>query len=92
MIMSTLTGKTALVTGASRGMGRASALALAAAGVALVAAAVTPPGQSVVNSVRDVVGREKVVGVANAMLPAGQGLGFATPARAVQALLDSMPR
>src|SRR5258707_6200287 len=32
MMMSTLTGKTALVTGASRGMGRASALALAAAG------------------------------------------------------------
>src|ERR1700681_336429 len=32
MIMSTLTGKTALVTGASRGVGRASALALAAAG------------------------------------------------------------
>jgi 3-oxoacyl-[acyl-carrier protein] reductase len=32
MIMPSLTGKTALVTGASRGMGRASALALAAAG------------------------------------------------------------
>jgi 3-oxoacyl-[acyl-carrier protein] reductase len=32
MVMPTLTGKTALVTGASRGMGRASALALAAAG------------------------------------------------------------
>jgi len=32
MIMPTLTGKTALVTGASHGMGRASALALAAAG------------------------------------------------------------
>src|ERR1700687_1361915 len=32
MTMPTLTGKTALVTGASRGMGRASALALAAAG------------------------------------------------------------
>src|SRR5882762_3646999 len=32
MIMPTLTGKTALVTGASRGMGRASALALATAG------------------------------------------------------------
>jgi NAD(P)-dependent dehydrogenase (short-subunit alcohol dehydrogenase family) len=32
MIMPTLTGKTALVTGASRGMGRASALAIAAAG------------------------------------------------------------
>ena len=44
----------------------ARSLALAAAGVAIVAAAVTPPGQSVVNSVRDVVGREKVVGVRNA--------------------------
>jgi 3-oxoacyl-[acyl-carrier protein] reductase len=32
MIMPSLTGKTALVTGASRGMGRASSLALAAAG------------------------------------------------------------
>src|SRR3979411_438851 len=32
MIMPTLTGKTALVTGASRGMGRAIALELAAAG------------------------------------------------------------
>jgi NAD(P)-dependent dehydrogenase (short-subunit alcohol dehydrogenase family) len=32
MIMAILTGKTALVTGASRGIGRASALALAAAG------------------------------------------------------------
>src|SRR6266404_4118263 len=32
MIMSSLTGKTALVTGASRGIGRASALALARAG------------------------------------------------------------
>src|ERR1700720_3329417 len=32
MIMATLTGKTALVTGASRGIGRAGALALAAAG------------------------------------------------------------
>src|SRR5258708_27351558 len=32
MIMATLIGKTALVTGASRGIGRASALALAAAG------------------------------------------------------------
>ncbi len=44
----------------------ARSLAFAAAGVAIVAAAVTPPGQSVVNSVRDAVGREKVVGVRNA--------------------------
>jgi hypothetical protein len=41
-------------------------LALAALAAAIVAAAVTPPGQSVVNSVRDAVGREKVVGVRNA--------------------------
>jgi 3-oxoacyl-[acyl-carrier protein] reductase len=34
--MSTLSGKTALVTGASRGMGRAAALALAAAGARVV--------------------------------------------------------
>lgn len=41
-------------------------LALAAAVVAIVAAAVTPPGRSVVNSIRDAVGREKVTGVRNA--------------------------
>jgi hypothetical protein len=41
-------------------------LALAAAVVAVVAAAFTPPGRSVVNSIRDTVGREKVVGVRNA--------------------------
>jgi len=41
-------------------------LALAAAAVAVLAAAFTPPGRSVVNSIRDTVGREKVVGVRNA--------------------------
>jgi hypothetical protein len=44
----------------------ARSVAFAAVGVAIVAAAVTPPGKSVVNSVRDAVGREKVVGVKNA--------------------------
>jgi hypothetical protein len=44
----------------------ARSLALAAAAVAVVAAAFTPPGHSVVNSLRDAVGREKVVGVRNA--------------------------
>jgi NAD(P)-dependent dehydrogenase (short-subunit alcohol dehydrogenase family) len=34
--MNTLTNKTALVTGASRGMGRATALALAAAGARII--------------------------------------------------------
>jgi hypothetical protein len=41
-------------------------LALTAAVVAIVAATVTPPGRSVVNSIRDAVGREKVAGVRNA--------------------------
>jgi len=42
------------------------ALALTAAGVAVVAAAFTPPGRSVVNTMRDAVGRTKVEGVRNA--------------------------
>jgi hypothetical protein len=41
-------------------------LAFAAVAAAVVAAAVTPPGRSVVNSIRDAVGREKVAGVRNA--------------------------
>jgi hypothetical protein len=41
-------------------------LAFAAAAVAVVAAAVTPTGRSVVNSIRDAVGREKVAGLRNA--------------------------
>ena len=41
-------------------------LALTAAVVGIVAATVTPPGRSVVNSIRDAVGREKVAGVRNA--------------------------
>lgn len=44
----------------------ARALVVLAACAALAAAAVTPPGRSVVNSIRDAVGREKVVGVRNA--------------------------
>src|SRR4029453_1027058 len=40
-------------------------LALTAAVIAIVAAAVTPPGRSVVNSIRDAVGRAKVPGVRN---------------------------
>lgn len=44
----------------------ARSLAFAAVGAAIVAAAVTPPGKSVVNTLRDAVGREKVAGVKNA--------------------------
>ena len=41
-------------------------LLAAAAGLAVVAAAVTPPGRAVVGSLRDAIGREKVVGVRRA--------------------------
>jgi hypothetical protein len=44
----------------------ARALVVVAACAALAAAALTPPGRSVVNSIRDAVGREKIVGVRNA--------------------------
>ncbi len=65
----------------------ARTLVFAAAVVAVVAAAVTPPGQSVVNSVRDAVGREKVVGVRPAhrelvRLPTGGKLLLESPAGA----------
>jgi len=46
-------------------------LLAAAAGLAVVAAAVTPPGRAVVGSLRDAIGREKVVGVRRAE-PAGE--------------------
>src|SRR5207237_8055292 len=41
-------------------------LLAAAAGLAVVAAAVTPPGRAVVGSLRDAIGRETVVGVRRA--------------------------
>ena len=41
-------------------------IAVAAVAVVLVAAAVTPPGRAVLGSVRDAVGRERVVGVKGA--------------------------
>jgi hypothetical protein len=59
-------------------------LAFAAAAVAVVAAAVTPPGRSVVNSIRDAVGREKA-GVRNAQR---ELVGLPAPGR----LLVQSPR
>jgi 3-oxoacyl-[acyl-carrier protein] reductase len=62
-IMSTLSGKTALVTGASRGIGRASALALAASGAQVLVhyARGAAEAEAVVTEIRSVGGRAEVV-------------------------------
>jgi NAD(P)-dependent dehydrogenase (short-subunit alcohol dehydrogenase family) len=70
--MTTLSGKTALVTGASRGMGRASALALAKAGAQVLVhygrGAVEADG--VVNEIRKAGGRADAI-VADLAAPDG---------------------
>jgi 3-oxoacyl-[acyl-carrier protein] reductase len=61
--MKTLSGKTALVTGASRGIGRASALALAAAGAQVVVhhGSSAPDADAVVAEIRSSGGRAQPV-------------------------------
>src|SRR4030081_1151 len=61
--MPNLTGKTALVTGASRGMGRASALALAAAGAQVLVhyGRAAKEADSVVAEIRKAGGRADAV-------------------------------
>ena len=63
--MSSLSGKTALVTGASRGIGRASALALAAAGAQVLIhyGSAAKEAESVVEQIRKAGGRANAVGV-----------------------------
>jgi 3-oxoacyl-[acyl-carrier protein] reductase len=63
MIMPTLTGKTALVTGASRGIGRASALALAAAGAQVLVhyGRGAKEADDVVAEIRDTGGRADAI-------------------------------
>jgi 3-oxoacyl-[acyl-carrier protein] reductase len=62
--MLTLSGKTALVTGASRGIGRASALALAKAGAQVIVhyGRGKTEAQSVVAEIRELGGRAEAVG------------------------------
>jgi NAD(P)-dependent dehydrogenase (short-subunit alcohol dehydrogenase family) len=61
--MNSLSGKTALVTGASRGIGRSSALALAKAGAQVLVhyASGKDEAEAVVRAIRDVSGRAEVV-------------------------------
>src|SRR5260370_39064567 len=83
MIMAALTGKTALVTGASRGIGRAGALALAAAGAQVLVhyGRRAKEAEDVVAEIIDAGGR------ADAVVPdlaAADGASkLATPARSV---------
>jgi 3-oxoacyl-[acyl-carrier protein] reductase len=62
--MANLTGKTALVTGASRGMGRAAALALAAAGACVLVhyGSSAKEAEAVVAEIRKAGGRAEAVG------------------------------
>src|SRR5260370_25276609 len=64
MIMGNLSGKTALVTGASRGMGRASALALAQAGAQVLVhySNSEKEADAVVAEIRKAGGRAEKVG------------------------------
>ena len=62
--MSSLTGKTALVTGASRGIGRAAALALAKAGAQVLVhyGSAQKEADAVVEEIRSAGGRAEKVG------------------------------
>src|ERR1700682_4715917 len=66
--MNTLSHKTALITGASRGMGRAAALALAAAGARVVVhyGRNADEAKAVVDQIRAAGGRGRAVGGAPA--------------------------
>jgi 3-oxoacyl-[acyl-carrier protein] reductase len=87
--MSTLTGKTALVTGASRGIGRASALALAAAGAQVLVhyGRNAAEADAVVKQIRDAGGRAEAL-AADLAAPDGAHKLAAEVRRIVGARLD----
>jgi 3-oxoacyl-[acyl-carrier protein] reductase len=84
--MTNLSGKTALVTGASRGIGRASALALARAGAQVLVHYSSSPGQaeSVVADIREFGGRAEALKADMAAVDGAHQL-----ARQVEAIVGS---
>ena len=73
--MNKLNGKTALVTGASRGIGRASALALAQAGAQVLVhySSAEQAADAVVEAIRSAGGQaDKVAGILDCFLPEAQ--------------------
>jgi NAD(P)-dependent dehydrogenase (short-subunit alcohol dehydrogenase family) len=90
MIMSSLNGKTALVTGASRGMGRASAIALAAAGAQILVhyGRGVKKADGVVAEIRKGGGRADAIAID---LAAADGAGCSGPSFPVDGvLMDSL--
>ena len=87
--MSTLSGKTALVTGASRGIGRASALALAAAGAQVLVhyGRSAAEADAAVKQIRDAGGRAEAL-AADLAAPDGPHKLAAEVRRIVGARLD----
>ncbi|HEX4182954.1 MAG TPA: SDR family oxidoreductase [Caulobacteraceae bacterium] len=87
--MSTLSGKTALVTGGSRGIGRASALALAKAGAQVIVhfSRGGAEAEAVVKEIREAGGRAEAVS-ADLALPDGPHKLAAEVRRIVGARLD----
>jgi NAD(P)-dependent dehydrogenase (short-subunit alcohol dehydrogenase family) len=87
--MTTLTGKTALVTGASRGIGRATALALAKAGAQVLVhyGRGAAEAEAVVREIRDAGGRAEMV-AADMAAPDGPHKLAAEVSRIVGARLD----